>query len=78
MALIGRLSRQSRKRPRGPSNQPPPAAPSSVVTPDSDPKLTRDAHLFLLDEFGCSIAFGFHAEPLLELPSTERITVFGR
>ena len=66
------------RRRRGSSNQPPPAVPLSVVTPDSDPKLIRDAHLFLLGEFGRSIGFGFHAHPLLEPPSTERITVFGR
>lgn len=52
--------------------------PRGPVTVESDPSLIRDAHLYLLDQFGRSIGFAFYPNECLEPPSAERTTVFGR
>lgn len=77
--MIGSLSPPWRYRlPRRSDERARVIAPSSPITPDSDPESIRDAHLVLLENFGRSIGFGFYAQPLLEPSSTERITVLGR
>ena len=77
--MIGPLSRLWRYQlPKRSDERARVIAPSSPIPPDSDPESIRNAHLFLLENFGRSIGFGFYAQPLLEPSSTERITVLGR
>jgi GNAT superfamily N-acetyltransferase len=57
---------------------PPVPEPSRPVTIDADPKLIREAHLFVLDRLGRAMGLALHSQPCLEPPTYERIVVFGR